>query len=79
MPNLNFLRKTFVGSNPMYLYFLVGSDEIGHGDQVLIISYNLVSKKERELSNWKFGVAILDERHLKLKMTHLIYISLKVT
>jgi hypothetical protein len=58
-----------VSSSFYFIYFLVGSDEIDHGIQVLIISYNLVSRKERELINWDFGVAILDERHLKLKMT----------
>merc|ERR1719510_833439 len=42
---------------------VAGNDEIEEGDQVIIISYGLLSRKEKELSNCHFRVAILDESH----------------
>ena len=42
---------------------MIGNDEINPSDQVLIISYNLLSRKERELIDWNFHVAIMDERY----------------
>ena len=70
---------------------LSGSDDIDPGDQVMIISYNLVSRKERDLIDCNFQVAILDESHflkdyksirfksvetiLKAKVNHLVMLS----
>ena len=42
---------------------VAGNDEIEEGDQVIIISYGLLSRKEKELCNCHFRVAILDESH----------------